>query len=59
MVGSSTPMFPEAFRDTIIKVLAGSWWGNYDKEELFKLISIAGGIAHINKFMIKKAVPVE
>ena len=59
MVGSSTPMFPEAFRDTNIKVLAGSWWGNDNKEELFKLISIAGGISHINKFMIKKAVPVE
>ncbi len=59
MIGPSTPMFPEAFKNTNIKVLAGSWWGNDDKEDLFKLISIAGGIMQINKFMIKKAVPVE
>ena len=59
MVGSSTPMFPKAFKDTNIKVLAGSWWGNDNKEELFKLISIAGGITHVGKFMIKKTVPVE
>lgn len=59
MIGSSTPMFPEAFKDTKIKVLAGSWWSNDNKEELFKLISIGGGISHLSKFMIKKAVAVK
>lgn len=59
MVGSSTPMYPEAFKDTNVKVLAGSWWSNDNKKELFKTISIAGGISHISKFMIKKAVAVK
>ena len=58
MVGSSVPMYPEAFKDTNITVLAGSWWDNTHKEEMFKLISLAGGISHLNKFMIKKAVRV-
>ncbi len=59
MVGSSTPMFPEAFKDTNIKTLAGSWWSNDNKEELFKIISTAGGIIHLREFMIKKAVAVK
>ncbi len=59
MIGSSTPMYPEAFKDTNVKVLAGSWWSNDNKEELFKTISTAGGISHISKFMIKKAVAVK
>lgn len=59
MVGASTPMFPEAFRDTNVKTLAGSWWDNSNKEELFKIISTAGGINSLNKFMIKKAVAVK
>ncbi len=59
MVGSSTPMFPGAFRDTNIKTLAGSWWSNDNKEELFKIISTAGGINYLHKFMIKKAVAVK
>lgn len=58
MIGSSTPMYPEAFKDTNVAVLAGSWWDNSNKEELFKLISIAGGITHVSRSMIKKAVAV-
>lgn len=58
MVGSSTPMYPEAFQDTNITVLAGSWWNHEYKEELFKIISLSGGISHIQKSMIKKAVRV-
>jgi uncharacterized protein (DUF4213/DUF364 family) len=56
MVGSSTPMFPEAFRDTKVSVLAGSWWDGGHKEEIFKEISLACGITHLHKYMIKKAV---
>lgn len=58
LVGASTPMFPEAFKDTNVTVLAGSWWNKNDKEDLFKLISIASGISHVRKSMIKKAVRV-
>ena len=59
MIGSSTPMFPEAFEDTNVRVLAGSWWDNSSKKELFKTISTAGGIGHLSKFMIKKTVAVK
>jgi len=58
LVGSSTPMYPEAFRDTRVSVLAGSWWNNSDKDTLFKRIALAGGISHVSEFMIKKAVTV-
>lgn len=58
LVGASTPMFPEAFMGTNVTILAGSWWDNNIKEELFKIISLAGGIMHVKKAMIKKAVSV-
>lgn len=56
MVGSSTPMFPEAFKDTKVTVLAGSWWDEGQKDKIFKEISLAGGINYLKKYMIKKAV---
>ncbi|MFA5528755.1 MAG: DUF364 domain-containing protein [Peptostreptococcales bacterium] len=58
MVGSSTPMYPEAFKNTGVTVLAGAWWNQEHKEELFKKISLSGGISHVQKSMIKKAVHV-
>ena len=58
IVGSSTPMFPEAFKDTNVTILAGSWWDSGFKGELFKIISLAGGIKHVRRAMIKKAVKV-
>ena len=42
MVGPSTPMFPQGWQDSRLTVLAGSWWDNEHKEEIFKLISLAG-----------------
>jgi uncharacterized protein (DUF4213/DUF364 family) len=56
MVGSSTPMFPKAFEDTKVTILAGSWWNWNFKEEIFKEISLACGISHLQKYVIKKAV---
>jgi len=58
LIGSSTPMYPEAFRDTKITVLAGAWWDHNCKEEIFKRISLAAGIDSLRKFMIKKTVRV-
>lgn len=54
MVGSSTPMYKEAYAGTKIKALAGSWWINDKKEEIFKRISLAGGISQVKEYMIKK-----
>jgi hypothetical protein len=56
MVGSSTPMFPDAFRDTKVTVLAGAWWDGAHKDETFRSISLACGISHLQKYVIKKAV---
>lgn len=58
VVGSSTPMFAEAFKGTRVTMLAGSTWNNGKKAEIFKNISLACGISHLSEFMIKKAVKV-
>ena len=58
LVGASAPMYPEAYRGTGITVLAGAWWDAAQKEELFKIISLAGGIGHVQRMTIKKAVRV-
>jgi len=56
MVGASTPMFPDAFKDTKITILAGAWWKNDKKDDIFKKISLASGISQIQEYSIKKAV---
>lgn len=58
LVGASAPLYPEAYRGTGITVLAGAWWDAAQKEELFKIISLAGGIGDVKRMTIKKAVRV-
>ncbi|SCZ80016.1 DUF364 domain-containing protein [Acidaminobacter hydrogenoformans] len=58
LVGASAPMYPEAYRGTGVSVLAGAWWDAAQKDELFKIISLAGGIGHVQRMTIKKAVRV-
>ncbi len=59
MIGASTPMFPKAFLDTRITMLAGSWWKSEHKEAIFKNISLASGIRMISAYAIKKTVKVK
>jgi len=59
MIGSSTPMYPEAFKDCGVTVLAGAWWDQGQKTSLFKKISLSGGISHVQPAMIKKAASVK
>ena len=54
IVGSSIPMFKEAFKDTNVTWLSGSWWKNENKNEIFKNISLSCGIMNLSKHMIKK-----
>ncbi len=54
MVGSSTPMFAEGWKNTRVTKLAGSWWKREYKDEIFKIVSLSGGIAHLQKYMIRK-----
>ena len=44
MIGSSTPMYPAAFADTNVRILAGSWGRKDKKEEIFRLISLGSGM---------------
>ena len=54
MVGSSTPMFPEGWKDTKVTTLAGSWWPSERKEEIFRIISQGGGIAQLRHIIRHK-----
>lgn len=56
LIGSSCPMYPNAFAGTNVKVLAGSWWDTSRKEDIFKIISLAGGISQLRDYSIKKTV---
>lgn len=58
MVGASTPMYPEGFKNTNVSILAGSWWQEKDKEDVFKAISLASGMQTLSKYMVKKNVRV-
>lgn len=54
LLGSSTPMFPRGFAGTPVTRLAGSVWDNERKDELFRAVSLAGGIMQTRRFMRKK-----
>ena len=54
MVGSSTPMFPEGWKDTKVTTLAGSWWPSERKDEIFRIISQGGGIAQLRHIIRHK-----
>jgi uncharacterized protein (DUF4213/DUF364 family) len=54
LVGPSTPMFPAGWSGTRVTRLAGSWWMNGHKNEIFRLISLACGVSRLQRFMIKK-----
>ena len=56
LMGSSCPMYPQAFSDTNVTVLAGSWWDSNNKDKIFKIISLAGGISQLAGYSIKKTV---
>jgi len=58
LVGPSTPMFPAGWTDTRVTRLAGAWWTNEHKNEIFRLVSLACGVSHLQKFMIKKLASV-
>ncbi|HOB28752.1 MAG: DUF364 domain-containing protein [Dethiobacteria bacterium] len=58
MIGASTPIFPDAFLKSKVSVLAGSWWKSEHKEDIFKIISLAGGMRDLGPYAIKKSVKV-
>ena len=54
LVGSSTPMFPELWKDTRVTARAGSWWPRERKEDIFRIISQGGGIARLRSIIRHK-----
>lgn len=56
LVGSSTPMFPRGYADTKVTRLAGAWWKADKAEEIFKVISLAGGIRQLSPYRVMKIV---
>jgi uncharacterized protein (DUF4213/DUF364 family) len=58
LLGPSTPMFPAGYQGSTITHLAGSIWANEHKHEIFRSISLTGGIGAIEKYMHKKLIKV-
>ena len=56
LMGTSTPMVPEGYRNTPVSILAGSRWKNEHKDTIFRLISQAAGIKALTPYMQKKNV---
>ena len=56
MVGASTPMFPKGWAGSRVTRLAGSWWDNSRKDEIFRAISLGGGIRQLKDFVTLKNI---
>ena len=56
MVGASTPMFPKGWVGSRVTRLAGSWWDNSRKDEIFRVISLGGGIRQLKEFVTLKNI---
>ena len=54
MLGASTPMFPKGWAGSKVTRLAGSWWDNTRKNEIFRLISLGCGIRQLKDYVILK-----
>lgn len=58
LVGSSSPMFDAGFAGTGVTHLAGAWWKNENRREIFQIIAHAGGIKALSPYRIMKNQPV-
>jgi len=56
MVGASTPMFPRGWAGSRVTRLAGSWWDSSRKDEIFRAISLGGGIRQLKDFVTLKNI---
>ncbi|WP_027399958.1 Rossmann-like domain-containing protein [Anaerovorax odorimutans] len=58
LVGSSTLVYPKAYKDSKISILAGSLWKKEYKDDIFRIISLAGGIKNLSQYMEKVSIRV-
>ncbi len=56
IAGSSTPMLAEGWRNTKVTALAGTYWRPECKDEIFRAVSLGGGIAQLKLYSVKKLV---
>ena len=56
IVGASTPMFPNGWDGSRVTRLAGSWWDNSRKDDIFRTISLGGGIRQLKDFVTLKNI---
>jgi len=56
IVGSSTPMLKKAWQGTAVTALAGTCWKSERKEEIFRAISLGGGISSLKGLSAKKLI---
>ena len=56
MVGASTPMFPKGWVGSKVTRLAGSWWDDARKNEIFRLISLGCGIRRLKDYVVLKCI---
>lgn len=59
MVGSSTPLYPEAFQGTGVTVLSGTRWLSENREPIFMGISQCAGMKQLIKYGQKISVKVK
>lgn len=58
LVGPTVPMFPGAYKNTNITVIAGGIWKKESKDGLFARVALNGGIPSLSRFMTKLSVRV-
>lgn len=59
LVGPTTPMFPEAYKNTNIKIIAGGVWKKEYKGDIFDRVKLNGGIPNLSPYLEKKSLRVE
>jgi uncharacterized protein (DUF4213/DUF364 family) len=58
LIGTSTPLFPDAFRATAVTQLAGSLWSKANRDAIFTLIGEGRGIKSLMRYGTKVTIKV-
>ncbi len=58
LVGTSTPLYPEVFRDTRVTLLAGALWRREHRAAIFSAISEGRGMRALSRYGTKVYLPV-
>ncbi|WP_428910818.1 Rossmann-like domain-containing protein [Niallia sp. Krafla_26] len=57
ITGPTTPMYPNAYRDTTVTIIAGGVWKKDDRENIFRKVSLNAGMsklkAHFEKYSVR------